>query len=123
MTERERFEEWCKSESSELTDFTRDGEDYQMLGVYYAWRAWQAATAPRPAPEGTVQVRIPVVVDGDGDYAAMRFSPDGEDFAMAEVRKKGERIGLNRTVQKSWITANVPLPAAPVEVEGSVESA
>lgn len=122
MTERERFEEWCKSESSELTDFTRDGEDYQMLGVYYAWRAWQAATAPRPAPEGTVQVRIPVVVDDKGQYVAIRYSGEPEPSSERFARESYNHV-LSNTRRNVIVTSNVTLPAAPVEVQGSVTDA
>lgn len=37
-TERERFEEWADPDF----DITQEDDDYEDVGTYYAWSAWQA---------------------------------------------------------------------------------
>ena len=85
------------------------------------WRkAWAAATAPRPAPEGTVRVRVPVVTRSDGEWVAVRHStmPEDhvEDYATNCIGHPDHRMRV------SYLVGDVPLPSPPVEVKGEVEA-
>ena len=48
MTERERFEEWAKSEPYLFSDAQLADGSYMDLETRAAWQAWQAARAWRP---------------------------------------------------------------------------
>ena len=69
----------------------------------------------RIVPANTVEVRIAVAVAEDGDWAASGWSghPDGDcaDNAM-DCLDDGARV--------SYVTARVPLPTKPAEIEGTV---
>ena len=66
----------------------------------------------------TVQVRILVVVDSDGNWGASGHpnSSFGDLIHCAD--------GLNGGLEtQAWITAEVPLPSPPMSLAGAVESA
>lgn len=124
MTERERFEAWWVTREPTTTN-PHLAEIYATVKTI-AWQGWEAkaaATAPRPAPEGTVLVRIPVVVDKDGAWAATALCIDSDEDAIESANEwlDGASATAQHERRLSWVTAHVPLPAAPTEVEGTVE--
>lgn len=68
-----------------------------------------------PAPAGTVPVRIAVAVGEDGYWSADGCSEWDESKTVAIVKFDPQPCRI------SWITAHVPLPQPPAEVEGVVE--
>lgn len=69
-----------------------------------------------PPPPNTVPVRIAVAVDPDGRW-------NGTGWSESDDKEAGELAldVMSDRARLSYITAHVPLPAAPAEVEGRVE--
>ena len=65
----------------------------------------------------TVTVRILVIVDGHGDWAAAGHS--GADFGDLIYCADDLDGGLET---QAWVTAELPLPPKPIEHEASIES-
>lgn len=67
-----------------------------------------------------IDVRIPVCVTAEGDWNAVSWRggmESGEDIAQTEAPFDG-CVACTRTV---FVTARVPVPVAPEEVQGTVE--
>jgi hypothetical protein len=88
------------------------GPTASFLVVARCARALLAATPlpPEPAP-GFVRVRVPVQKDIDGRF-----------YIQAGIMRNGRVCPYYTAAPVAFITADVPLPAAPAEVEGSVET-
>lgn len=69
----------------------------------------------------TVRVRIAVAVDEHGRWRA--FGVAGAVDATMENEAAGYARRLHASVCVHWIEADVPLPLAPIVVEGNVTSA
>lgn len=79
------------------------------------WNALMAPASPEPAA-GTVRVRIPVYLHGQGRLSlAMQYRPSKgwEDVVVAKSFVSLQPV--------AYITADIPLPQ-PVEIPGTVES-
>lgn len=130
------FEAFCRKQFDfSDADFAVDDDgDYEDIVVQRTWDAWleawdnrtrkyRPATAPRPAPEGTVRVRAACLVVDEGEWLLMGSSVDRSDEEMREVIVDMYLPGsLDGTERISFITADVPLPSPPVEVRGEVEA-
>jgi len=84
--------------------------------------AIREAFPPPPDTEGTVEVRAACAVNFKGDWSIRGWDEcDRDEYIASEATgdidyKKGDPLTV------SWITARVPLPAAPVEVEWVTET-
>lgn len=97
--------------------------DYEARTLRKFWQsAWAAATAPRPAPEGTVRVRIHVLADSDGLVIAWLMSDECEKDNRDHLDYLAENYCGDAERRYSIITADIPLPSPPVEVRGEVEA-
>ena len=83
---------------------------------------WNYLNAPREivkvAAEGTVRVRIPIVVDTEGNWAATAWSTE----QASDAENVSNLLGWNVAKEPSgvhWITADIPLPQ-PAEIKGVV---
>ncbi len=75
-----------------------------------------AILAHHPVPSGrTVRVRAAVATLGNGEYCASGYDDDTDEQRAGRARWCDDAL-------VTFITADVPLPAEPVEVEGTVES-
>jgi hypothetical protein len=99
-----------------------DWLSYASEGGTIGWAARvELLPPPPPPPPNTVPVRIAVAVNERGDWAAdgRSMMPSGTTAAF-KARETVERENGGK-VRVSFITAHVPLPEKPVEVEGTVE--
>ena len=87
-------------------------------------REWQAraekaeAQIVKVAAEGTVRVRIPIVVDVEGSWAATALSTE----QASDAENVRNLLSWDVTKEPSvvhWITADIPLPQ-PAEIKGVV---
>jgi hypothetical protein len=85
--------------------------------VYDAHEVEPASSAPNAPPPNTVRVRIAVAVDAGGVWAAwgayMALDDDAAGMASRDFEVGTERV--------SFITADIPLPEKPAEIQGVVE--
>jgi hypothetical protein len=87
-----------------------DTERVALASVVHEIDRMLAAKAP---PARTVRVRVAVAVAANGDWLACG-ADRSDEWAVARVEyDPGDRL--------TWVTADVPLPPEPAEVEGEVE--
>lgn len=84
------------------------------------WREGDGCFDDAPT-EDTVEVRIAVAVGEDGGWGAAGATGLDEDTALVDAFDSMSIIGSRRGAHVVWVTASVPLPSKPSEVEGSVE--
>ncbi len=71
----------------------------------------------------TLKVRIPAVVSPDGKWAAYGYPMTDPSWSMIEeVADNGDYGDYERSYQRFWITAELPVPE-PQEVAGDVVAA
>lgn len=121
--ERERCGEALKAHAEKNAGLWASMTDYEANLARSMWQqAWSAATAPRTPPPNTVRVRIPVVVNSKGEYVAIGYSGETDGQLLSRVREIAIEE-LHGVTREHFITADVPLPSPPVEVEGTVSDA
>lgn len=70
MTKQEQFEAWCKTEGITTAKHEVDGT-YINSKAFYAWKAWQTATA-QAVPKGWVV--LPVDLVGTRMHLARKYN-------------------------------------------------
>lgn len=125
-SERERFEEWFSGHPT-YSDWELNRKpdgSYIYTDAIRAWKIWCAATEISPKsspPPNTVRVRVPVAVDERGRWFASGCSRDSEDHSSGDARTSLVVITDEELeIRTAIVVADVPLPAAPVEVKGEV---
>lgn len=95
---------------------------FERHGFRQGWeQAWAARSAPSYPPPGTVRVRVPVLTNSDGQCLALKYPEDSDESAARWIKEETGAF-IDGDTRLSWITADVPLPSPPIEVEGTVES-
>ena len=77
-----------------------------------------AAKAPRGR---TVRVRVAVVVSSCGAWEAGGSSHELDDLTYGRVQQALHDEHAADHTRLTWVTADVPLPPEPAEIEGTVE--